>query len=75
MLQLVIPNYSHKDQWEELIAEWSIMEDINNVLPRAIFADEDFDSFFNITETNRMIVSKWTPPSTLFFIMQDDRIL
>lgn len=75
MLELIIPNYSHKDQWEELIAEWSLMEDINNVSPRALFAGDDFDSFFNITETNRTIVSKWTPPSTLFFIMQDDRIL
>ena len=42
MLELIIPNYSHKDQWEEIIAEW----DDTRKRPRILF-QPSFEEFIN----------------------------
>lgn len=45
MLKLVTPNISHKEQWEEIIFEWSDSQR----RPR-IFFQETFDDFLQNTE-------------------------
>ena len=44
MLQLVLPNISHKEQWEEMIEEWGKFETTPRA-PNRLFCSQDFEEF------------------------------
>ncbi len=74
MLELVVPNISHKEQWEEIMEDWG-----NTVRRPRIFFQETFEDFYKNTEK----LAKWDDlekkisQCSIFFLKnsESDRIL
>lgn len=73
MLRLEIPNTSHEEEYNEMTKEWENFEG-RSTSPARLFAWEDFQEF--LTEIKKDVTNnyRWVN-STLFFLMEDDKIL
>lgn len=74
MLQLVSPNISHKDQWEDIISEWNSWEKYSHV-PWPLFRGEDFDEFFSLLEKDRNGDNFEKTTRILFFCFDDSLLV
>ena len=68
MLELIMPNYSHKDQWGEIITEWGY--EMRN--PSVLFQDS-FENFLSIVVSTRdsNSVEYSLPKSSIYFLKND----
>lgn len=73
MLTLQFPNISHKEEYIKMIEEWWSQESIPTS-PRALFRGENFEEFLEIAG-NDLIGNRLGVPATLFFLMDNSRIL
>ena len=71
MLQLVSPNISHKEQWEEVMMEWKNTESPMNPWP--LFQWQDFTEFLKIIDQNRTWGSPERVPGTLLFLVNENQ--
>ncbi len=74
MLQLIHPDISHKDQWEDIISEWNSWEKYSYV-PWPLFRGEDFDEFFSLLEKDRNGDNFEKTTRTLFFCFDDSLLV
>jgi len=74
MLRLEIPNTSHEKEYNEMIKEWWKFENIKEVSPWALFRWDNFQEFLEIAEKDITDNDRWVP-ATLFFLMEDQKIL
>lgn len=73
MLRLEIPNTSHEKEYMEMIKEWRGLEG-TSTWPSRLFAGENFQDF--LIEIRKDVVDNYRGVnSTLFFLMEEDKIL
>lgn len=72
MLKLIIPNISHKEQWEEIMAEWG-----NSKRKPAIFFQESYDillsRFYELSLSDDSI--KEIPKSSFYFLVNTENMM
>ena len=73
MIHLEFPDISHKEEYLKMIEEWALYEPIPTS-PRALFRGENFEEFLKFAE-NDLIENRLGVPATLFFLMDNSRIL
>ena len=74
MLRLEFPNESHKEKWEEMIAEWGKCESIPTS-PTALFRGESYEKFLENVNADLYFPIQGRVPATLFFIFENERLL
>lgn len=75
MLRLEIPNTSHEKEYNEMIKEWSLIENIGKTSPWALFYGKDYNEFLNLLELYREWKKELSVPSTLYFLIEWEKIL
>lgn len=75
MITLATPNLSHQSQWEAMIAQWDLTEDIAYILPRALFQGANYSEFLANYEEVLHHPKNGFAPVELFFIMHDDLLI
>ncbi len=73
MFQLVYPNISHKQQWEEVMSEWNEKEYRKN--PWSFFHWETFEEFLKIIELYQCGSVDRVPTILFFLIDESQKIL
>ena len=73
MLRLEIPNTSHEKEYNAMIEEWGDFEEIPTS-PGRLFAWENFQEFLIEIQQDVVDNYRWVN-STLFFLMDEDKIL
>jgi predicted acetyltransferase len=74
-MKLQIPNISHKEQYKQLISDWSTYEDITKISPWALFEWSDFEDFLDIINHQR-IHNPWIKvPAQLYFAIEWENII
>ena len=74
-LKLKFPNIKHKEKYEKLIEYWWKIEDTDKISPWALFYWENFNEFLNKIEEVKNNPPKWYTNSSLFFLIENDKIL
>lgn len=72
MLYLTFPNISHQSRYLEMIEEWKNFETPTS--PWALFHGDNFEEFLENRKQDLISNRLWVP-STLFFFMDDEKIL
>lgn len=74
MLTLEFPNISHKERYQDMIAEWGNVEKIPTD-PDCLFSGNSYEEFLQITRDNQNNPPEGRVPATLFFIMDDEKLI
>lgn len=69
MLQLIQPDISHKEQWEEMTKEWKDLDSRRN--PSSLFEWSNYSEFLAVMARNKTSPEPRKVPSTIFFLIQD----
>lgn len=77
MLHLEFPNISHQSAYLDMLTEWkqSGELDAGHVSPWALFRGENYEEFLEIAEGDLTDEQNRWVPATLFFLMDEERIL
>ena len=73
-MELQIPNISHKDQYNQLILEWSKTEYITKVSPGAAFQWDNFEIFLKNSD-DRVLWIECSVPAQLYFAIVNEEIV
>lgn len=73
MLHLTFPDISHQSRYLDMIEEWRNFE-TTPTSPRRLFAGENYEEFLSIVKQDMGDSLRWVN-STLFFFMDDEKIL
>ncbi len=71
MIQLVLPDTSHKEDYLACIQEWGKIEKIP-IDPDNFFHWDSYEEFLKYTIKSRIHPEKWRVPATLFFVYSDN---
>lgn len=73
-MKLIKPNISHTQKYLDLIAKWSVQEDISKTSPGALFTWENFEDFLEINKNRPLWI--WVKvPAQLYFAVENDEIV
>lgn len=75
MLKLEFPNQNHKDEYEKVVEEWSLLEDTTEISPWAMFYWSNFQEFLEQVNLFQSTPPEWFVKSTFFFLSESDKIL
>ncbi len=74
-MKLEKPNFSHKEQYLDLISKWSEEENITQTSPGALFQWENFEDFLEIINNKRVKFPGERVPAQLYFAIIDEKII
>ena len=71
-MKLELPWLHHKKSYENLIKEWSKIENLENISPWVLFCWNNFNEFLEKTEELRLSDVDWFTQSYLYFLVNEN---